>query len=164
MAGLTTTKPETRFEEMLNTIRDSLSDLASSDQGEDGEEADDREKDPDLGKLSEDDQPSWVMGTISETVQHHLERFWQKQMKLDELTQPGWGDAAEYFHEQDKNHGTTELMVPAVIQPQMENHSTWSGLTTFGELMETLDTIFGISQIPQVTSRPGSSHMRLGSR
>jgi len=42
-AGLTTTKPETTFGEMLNAIGDSLSDLASSDDGEDGEDPNDDE-------------------------------------------------------------------------------------------------------------------------
>jgi len=89
-AGLITTKPETTFEEMLNAIGDSLSDLASSDNGEDGENEDDDEEDPAGGNLSEDDEPGWVMGTISKTVQYGMVRFWQKQMKLDELMQPGW--------------------------------------------------------------------------
>ena len=35
-AGLTTTKPETTVEEMLNAIGETLSDLASSDDVEDG--------------------------------------------------------------------------------------------------------------------------------
>jgi len=40
-AGLITTKPETTFEEMLNDIGDWLSDLASSDDEEDGKDKDD---------------------------------------------------------------------------------------------------------------------------
>jgi len=44
--GLTTMKPDTSFEEILNGIGDSLSDLASSDAGEDGEQEDDDEDDP----------------------------------------------------------------------------------------------------------------------
>jgi len=97
-AGLTTRESEKTFKEMLNAIGDSLSDLASSD---DEEDADDEEEDDDIeqGKLSEDDEPGWVMGTISKSVPRRMERFWQKQMKLDELTQLGWGDAADYFRE-----------------------------------------------------------------
>jgi len=53
---------------MSNTIGDSLSDLASSENGEDGEDEDDDEEDPAGGKFSEDDEPGWVMGTISKTV------------------------------------------------------------------------------------------------
>ena len=84
---------------MLVAIGDSLSDLASSDDGEDGEDDDDEETEQ--GKLSEDDEPGWVMGTITKTVQQRMERFRQKPMKLDELTQPGWEDAADYFRERD---------------------------------------------------------------
>jgi len=88
------------FEEMMIAIRDSLSDLGFSNDEQDGEDEDD--EDTELGKLSEDYKPGWVVGTISKTVTQHLERFWQKKMTLDELTQPGWGDADQYFHESDK--------------------------------------------------------------
>ena len=118
MAGLTTTRPETTFEEMLNTIGDNLSDLASSDNGEDGEDEDDDKEDTELGKLSEDDEPSWVIGKISQMVQHRMERFRQEQMKLDELPQPGWGNAADYFCERDLKYGMNELKVPAVVEPK----------------------------------------------
>jgi len=87
-------EPEKTLEEMLAAVGDSLSDLASSDDGEDGEDEDDEQTEQ--GKLSEDDEPGWVMGTITQTVQQLIERFRQKQMKLDELTQPGWKDAANY--------------------------------------------------------------------
>jgi len=79
-AGLTTTKPETTFEEMLNAIRDSMSNLSTSDDGEDGEHEDDDEEDPDLGKLCDDDEPSGVMSTISRTVPHRMKGFRQIQM------------------------------------------------------------------------------------
>jgi hypothetical protein len=64
-AGLTNRKPEKTFQEMMVAIRDSLSDLASSDNGEDGEEED---EETEQGQLSEDDEPSWVMSTITKTV------------------------------------------------------------------------------------------------
>jgi len=115
IAGLTYREPEKTFDEMLVAIGDSLSDLASSDNGVDGEDEDDEETGQ--GKLSEDDEPGWVMGTITKTVQKRMERFRQKQMKLDELTQLGWEDAADYFCERDKKYGTFELRVPAVVQP-----------------------------------------------
>jgi hypothetical protein len=88
IAGFRSRELEKTFEEMLVAIGDSLSDLASSDDGEDGQEEEDEETEQ--GNLSEDDEPGWVMGTITKTVQQRMERFWQKQMKLDELTQPGW--------------------------------------------------------------------------
>jgi len=70
IAGLTPREPEKTFEEMMAAIGDSLSDLASSDDGEDGEDEDEERE---LGKLSEDDEPGWVMGTISQTVQQRIE-------------------------------------------------------------------------------------------
>jgi len=82
---------------MLVATGDSLSDVASSDAGEDGE--DEHDEQTEQGKLSEDDEPSWVMGTINKTVQQRMERFRQMEMKFDELTQPGWEDAADYFRE-----------------------------------------------------------------
>ena len=87
--GLITKQPETTFEEMLNAIRDSLTNLATSDDGEDGEYQDDHSEDLELGKMSEHDKPGWVMGTITKTVLPRKDRFQQKPMELDELTQQG---------------------------------------------------------------------------
>jgi hypothetical protein len=92
-----------------------------------------------------------------------MERFREKQIKLDKLTQPGWGDVAEYIREQDKRYGTTELKVPAVVKLHTDQDAVNPAPSTFGELMESLDIIPGISQMPHRTSRPGSSHLRLGS-
>jgi hypothetical protein len=144
---------------MLDAIGDSLSDLASLDNKEDGEDDQDTEQ----GKLSEDDEPSRVMGTISKMVQQRMERFRQKQIKIDELTQPGWGDTADYFLERDRRYGTTELEVSAVVKSHMDKHTASPAPSTFGELMESLDIIPGISQMPHEISRPGSSQLRLGS-
>jgi len=159
IAGLTSREPEKTFEEMLVVLGDSLSDLASSDDGEDGEEEDDEETEQ--CNFSEDDEPGWVMGPITKTVQQRMERFRQKQMKLDELTQPAWEGAADYFRERDTKYGTTELRVPAVVQPQTNDNAPAPLSATFGELMESLDIVPGISQRTQGTSRPGSSHIRL---
>jgi len=161
-AGLTTTKPEITFEEMLNAIGDSLSGLARSDDEEDGEDEDDKEEDPVGGKLSEDDEPGWVMGTISKMVHYHMECFRRKQMKLDELTQCGWGDAADYLRKRDKKYWMTEWKVPAVAQPQTADDAASSAPTTFGEPMETLDSVPRKLQMLQVTSRQESSYIRLG--
>jgi len=145
IAGLTPREPEKTFEDMMAAIGDSLSDLACSDDGENGE---DEHEETELGKLSEDDEPGWVMGTISKTVQQRMESFWQKQMKLDELTQPGWEDAADYFRERDKMYGRAELRVPVVVQPQTDDDASAPPPTTFAELMERLDIVPGISQMP----------------
>jgi len=90
-----------------------------------------------------------------------MESFRQKQMKLDELTQPGWEDAADCLRERDKTYGTAELRVPVVVHPQTDDDASASQPTTLGELMDRLDIVPGISQMPQGTSRPGSSHIRL---
>jgi len=67
IGGLTSREPEKTFEEMLVAIGDSLSDFASSDDGEDRDDEDDEETEQ--GNLSEDDEHRWVMGTITKTVQ-----------------------------------------------------------------------------------------------
>ena len=74
---------------MLDAIGDSLSDLASPEDEEHGEDNDDDTEVAELGKLSEHDEPGWVMGTISKTVQHCMEIFRQKQKRLDKLMQLG---------------------------------------------------------------------------
>ena len=102
------------------------------------------------------------MGTISETVQHQIESVRQKRMRLDELMQPGRGDAADYFREGDMEYRTTELKVPAVVQPQIDSTAATPSQTTFEELMQVLDIIPRQSHMPQATSRQGSSQMRLG--
>jgi hypothetical protein len=63
------------FQEVLILIGDSLRDLASSDDEQDVEDEEDQEEGTELGKLSDDDGTSWVIGTITKTVQHHMESF-----------------------------------------------------------------------------------------
>jgi hypothetical protein len=158
----TTRKAEKTFQKMLNAVGDSLSDLASSDDEKDGEHKEE-ENDTELGKLSEDDEPGWVMGTISKTVPHCMESFQQTQLGLEKLTQPGCGDMADYFRERDTKYGMTKLMVPAIVRPLTDSAAATPLPKTFGELMQTLDIVPGQLQMPQETSRPGSSQMRLGS-
>jgi hypothetical protein len=89
-----------------------------------------------------------------------MESFQQKQMKLDELTQLGWGDAANYFHGRDTRYGTAELKVPVVVKPQIDTTTATPSPITVGEHMQTPELIQGQSEMPAVTSRPGSSQMR----
>jgi hypothetical protein len=84
-------------------------------------------------------------------------------MTLDKLTQPGWEYAADYFRERDKMYGTSILLVPSVIHQQTDVNAATPVPTTIAELLKCLDIVPGISQLPQGTSRPGNSHMRLGS-
>jgi len=71
---------------------------------------------------------------------------------------------ASNFRESDKKYGTTELKILVVIEPGTVEDEASSVPTTFGVPMETLDSVPGKLQMPQVTSRPGSSHIRPGSR
>jgi hypothetical protein len=141
-AGGTTRKPATTFEELMNTIGDSLSDLAPSDNQQDGEDKEDEEEDTELGKLS-DDEPGWVMGTISKNVQHRMESFLQKQMRLEKLAQPGWGDTANYFGERDVKYRTAELKVPVVVNHQIDPIAATPSPISFGEPMPTLEIVSG---------------------
>jgi hypothetical protein len=59
-------------------------------------------------------------------------------------------------------YGTTELKVPAVAKPQTDLTAATPSPTTFVELVQALDIGLGHLQMPQVTSRQGSSQMRLG--
>jgi len=158
--GLTNGEPEKTFQEMMVAIGDSLSDLASSNHGEDGDDEDDEETEQ--GQRSKDDEPGWVMCRITTMVQERLERLRQKQMKLDELTPQGWEDAADHFSERDKKYRTSALRVPAVVHQQMDDDAATAVPTRIGELLECLDIVPKILQIPQGTSRPESSHNRLG--
>ena len=81
---------------------------------------------------------------------------------LDQQTQPDRGDAAYYLRQRDMKYWMAELKVPAVVKPQTDTTAATPSLTTFGELMQMLDIVCGQSQKPQVTSRPGSSQLRLG--
>jgi hypothetical protein len=156
--GLTSRDAGQMLKQMLNAIRGSLSDLVSSDDEEDGE----GEENVELRMLSKDDEPGWVMGRISKTVEQRMEGYRQKQMKLDELTQLEWGDAADYFCEEDKKYVTTELKVLAVNKPHRDDDVATPAPTMFRELMEPCDIIPEMTQIPQGASRPQSSHMKLG--
>jgi hypothetical protein len=120
--GVTTGNPETTFEEMLNGIRDSLSNLASPDDEQDGEDEEDDEYDRKLGMLSDDDEPGWVMGSLR-----------QKQIRHNKLTQPGCGDADNYFCERHMKYGTVELKVLAVFKPQIDTTAATPSLITVAE-------------------------------
>jgi hypothetical protein len=102
------------------------------------------------------------MWTITKTLKQRMERFWLKQMKLDELRQPGWEDLADYVRQSDKEYSTSELKVPDVAQLQTDDDAAATAPRTFGGLMECPDIVPGISQIPHGTSGPGSIHIRIG--
>jgi hypothetical protein len=80
-AGWTNRESEKTFDEIMVAMGDSLSNVACSDDGEDAEDEDDQDIEQDM--LSEDDNPSWVMGTITKTAQQCTEWFWHMQMTLE---------------------------------------------------------------------------------
>ena len=71
---------------------------------------------------------------------------------------------ADYFHERVMQYGIPELRVPAVVTLQTDEVAVARAPATLRELMETLHIVPRISQMPQGTSRPGSSDVRVGSR
>jgi hypothetical protein len=79
--GLTNGGTEKTFKEIIVDIGDSLSDLASPNDGEDGEYQDDEETEQ--GKLSRDDKPRWVIGAITRMVLRRMEMFHQKKTERD---------------------------------------------------------------------------------
>ena len=141
--GLTTREPKKTIQEMLNDIGDSLSNIASSAYQEDAKHEDDEHTE--LGKQSEDGEPGWVMCTSPKMIQQRMARFRQKQMKLDQLTQPGLRDTANYFRYRHQKYCTTKLSVPAVVKLHSDDVAATPPHTTFGELTETLDIMHGIS-------------------
>jgi len=65
---------------MLAAAGDSLSDFASSDDGEDGEE--DHGKETQKCNFSVYNEPGWLMGKITQTVQQCMERLRQNVMAV----------------------------------------------------------------------------------
>jgi hypothetical protein len=65
-AGLTTRELENQFHKMIATIGDSRSDVSCSNNGNDADDVENEETEQ--GQLSEDDDPGWVMDTITETL------------------------------------------------------------------------------------------------
>jgi hypothetical protein len=59
-------------------------------------------------------------------------------------------------------YGTAELKVPGVVNHQIDPIAATPSPITFGEPMPTLAIVSGQSHMLAVTSRPGSSHMRMG--
>jgi len=71
--GFKNSEPNKTFEEMIVAIGDSVSDLASSENGDDEEDKDDVENQQ--GVVSKDDDPGWAMGTITRMIKQYMERF-----------------------------------------------------------------------------------------
>jgi hypothetical protein len=89
--------------------------------------------------------------------------FLLMQKRLDELTQPGWGVAANYCCEREMKYATAKLKVPAVVKPQIDMTAGTASSTTAGKHLHTLDIVRGQSEMRAVTAQPGCSQMRPGS-
>jgi hypothetical protein len=63
-----------------------------------------------------------------------MESFRQKQIRLDELTQLGWGDAANYFRERDMKYGTAKLKVPVVVTPQIDTSAASASVKAYARV------------------------------
>jgi hypothetical protein len=161
-AGLMNRELKMTFQEMMVIMGDCLSDLASSDDTNDGEDKD--EEETEQGQQSEDEQPSRMMGTVTQTVQQRRGRFRQNQITVEEWTQLRWEDAAAHFHEREKKNIISALLVLADIQPQTADNGAAPVLATIGELMECHNIVPRISPMPQGTSRGRSRHCRIRSR
>jgi hypothetical protein len=148
---------------MLNAVSNSLSDLASSNDKEDGEDQQAHHEDTELCKMSKDDEPRSVMGKISNRGQSSKESFCQKLISLDDLTQLQWVDAADIVRKGDMTYGMAEFKIPAVVKLQMDQIAAPPTCTTFGELMETLDIFLGELQTLHRTTQPGGSDIPVSS-
>ena len=151
-AGLTSRKPEKAYEKMLYASGHSQSNYASSNHEEDGEDEVDDEEDTELGNVREVDEPGWIVGTTLNLAKQYAVRFCKKQMRLDNSMQMEWGDTADYFHESDKKYGTAELRVPAFDNPHTDTTAATSSPRSSAELMQILDIVPRISQIPHGSS------------
>jgi hypothetical protein len=67
----------------LHDISGRLSNLQCSNEEQDAKAEEDDEEDTELGKISGDNEPGWVMSTNSKIVTHHIASIWQKKMRLD---------------------------------------------------------------------------------
>jgi len=161
IVGVLNRDPEMSFEETMVAIRDNLNNLASSDYGAD--EEDEYDEETAKVKLSEDTEPSWVIGQITKPVQQRMRRLRLEQIKLNELKEPGSEYTVNHICENDKMYVTHQMRELALIPLQTDDDDASPATTTLGECLECLEIVPGISQMLQPTPRSGSSHYRLGS-
>jgi hypothetical protein len=70
---------------MFNAISYSRSDLATALDEEDTQYKTSHGDKTKLGTLSQDDVSTWVMGTIRNKVQQHMQNHCQNQMRIDNV-------------------------------------------------------------------------------
>jgi hypothetical protein len=119
IGGLASLKRKQIFDEMLKAIGESIDDVVASDEDEDEDDDDDDDEEgegeeDDDAISGEEDEPGAAIGTLPKAIEVRLQGFRMKRMKLDELTRPGWPDAAEYFRKRDEKYGVAESVIPTV--------------------------------------------------
>jgi hypothetical protein len=152
------------FRGIFNAIGVSLSNFACSDDEENGDDEEHCEEDTELGMLSEDDEPHWVMGTIGKFVQKSIVAFRQKQMKLNTFVQLEGGHGVDFVHDRDVKDWIVQIKIPAVDKPRSDQISAAPAMSILGQPIRTLNTVSRTLQMPQVRSGSESSHMRQGFR
>jgi hypothetical protein len=117
IGGLASLKRKKIFDEMLKAIGESIDDVVASDDDDDDDDDDDEEgeeEEDDDALSDEEDEPGAAIGTLPKAIEARLQGFRMKRLKLDELTRPGWPDAAEYFRKRDEKYGVAESVMPTV--------------------------------------------------
>jgi hypothetical protein len=69
------------------------------------------------------------MGTFTQTVLQRMDRFRQKQMKLENLTEPGWEDSVDWSSERDQKYWTWSKWCHICVNAR--NVPTWSHVSFF---------------------------------
>jgi hypothetical protein len=70
-----------------------------------------------------------------------MEKFWQRQIEFDKIKKLGYGGMTDYFGERGKMYRKSERIIPRVVQWQTDDEAATSTLTSYGEHMETFDSI-----------------------
>lgn len=154
--------PKNSFEEILIAIEACLSNLAILDDKEDVDvKADDRNG-SELGKLSENDEPGWVMGTLSKEVPQSMETYLVMEIWHDELTQLRWWDMADYFPYRDMKCWMAALKLLPIVISLADKVAATPGTTKFVKLIVTVDNVPGKSQMLDGHPHQGCSHTMLG--
>lgn len=89
---------------------------------------------------------------MCESVPQGMKQFRQKYMRHDDVMALGGGDAGDHFHDGDMMCGIVKWMRAAVVKPRTVDHTEVAAPATFGEIIETLDMVHGMSQMLHRTS------------
>jgi hypothetical protein len=146
------------FEVMMEAIRDSVDDVTTSDEEDDHYDNISDGQDYDDAKLSDDDAPGWVVGTINKSVQERLETVPMKRIKLQELTTLAWAEAEADFTIRNRKYGTTKLKILTVVT--LNTTINTANTSIFGHFRDALNRVpVTKSPMAQPPSSPIGSHL-----